>query len=66
MDSNHFDYALDADEAYTSKTASWTGEMKNIGGAKFITSGGITVERDINGARGIFLRALTDRPEILQ
>ena len=57
---------LDVDEAYTSKTASWTGEVKNIGGAKFITSGGIKVERDINGGRGIFLRSLVDHPEILQ
>ena len=57
---------LDVDEAYTSKTASWTGEIKQIGGAKFITSGGIKVERDINGGRGIFLRSLVDHPEIIQ
>lgn len=56
---------IDADEAYTSKTASWTGEIKQIGGAKFITSNGIRVERDINGARGIYLRALVDHPGIL-
>jgi len=42
-----------------------TFEIKNIGGAKLITSGGITVERDINGARGIFLRALVDSPSLL-
>ena len=57
---------VDVDEAYTSKTASWTGEIKQIGGAKYITSGGVRVERDINCARGIFLRALVDHPEILQ
>jgi putative transposase len=51
---------LDVNEAYSSKTASWTGEIKNIGGAKHITSGSITVDRDINGARGIMLRALRD------
>lgn len=51
-------------EAYTSKTASWTGEIVKIGGAKRIKSGGISVERDVNGARGIFLRALVDHPEI--
>lgn len=50
-------------EAYTSKTVSWTGELKqNLGGAKFIRSGSIVVDRDINGARGIFLRALVDCP----
>lgn len=49
-------------EAYTSKTASWTGEIVNIGSSKTITSNGITLDRDINGARGIFLRALGDGP----
>ena len=49
-------------EAYTSKTASWTGEVKQIGGAKKITSAGITLDRDVNGARGIYLRALVDTP----
>lgn len=53
-------------EAYTSKTASWTGEIKNIGSAKTITSGGITLDRDVNGARGIFLRALGDNPSLFQ
>jgi len=50
-------------EAYTSKTASWTGEVKEkLGSSKFITSSGEKMDRDINGARGIFLRALGDTP----
>lgn len=50
-------------EAYTSKTASWTGEIiHKLGGRKFVRSGGLVVDRDINGARGIFLRALGDTP----
>ena len=49
-------------EAYTSKTASWTGEIKQIGGSKTITSGGVTLDRDVNGGRGIFLRSLVDIP----
>ena len=53
---------IDVCEAYTSKTASWTGEIKSIGGSKTITSGGLTVDRDLNGARGIFLRATVDTP----
>ena len=53
-------------EAYTSKTASWTGEMLKIGGAKVIKSGGVVVNRDINGARGIFLRALVDSPILVE
>ena len=53
-------------EAYTSKTASWTGEIVNIGSAKVIRSNGIEMERDENGARGIFLRALVDSPILLE
>ena len=51
---------LNQNEAYTSKTASWTGEVKNIGGAKYIKSDGLVVDRDYNGARGIMLRALCE------
>lgn len=53
---------VEVNEAFTSKTASWTGEVVNIGSAKVITSNGLTVDRDLNGARGIYLRALVDRP----
>ena len=51
-------------EAYTSKTASWTGEIiQNLGGRKWIKSGGEKVNRDINGSRGILLRcSLGDHP----
>lgn len=53
-------------EAYTSKTASWTGEViANLGGAKTVKSGGKVVDRDLNGARGIFLRSLVDSPAII-
>ncbi|WP_365972586.1 zinc ribbon domain-containing protein [Moorena sp. SIO4G3] len=50
--------------AYTSKTVSWTGELVKIGGSKIIKSqiDGKKMDRDINGARGIFLRALVDTP----
>ena len=56
---------LDVDEAYTSKTVSWTGEMMDgLGGASVIQSSqdGHRMDRDYNGARGIFLRALGDTP----
>jgi transposase len=40
-------------------TANWTGEIKqNLGGAKFIRSEGVKIDRDINGALGIFLKGL--------
>ena len=53
-------------EAYTSKTHNITGEIiQNLGGRKFIVSQGIKVDRDINGALGIFLKALLDQPEIV-
>jgi putative transposase len=56
---------IDCNEAYTSKTVSWTGELINhLGGAKTIKSPitGLKMNRDLNGARGIFLRALVDTP----
>ena len=53
----------DINEAYTSKTVSWTGEIKQIGGSRIIKSAdGRSMNRDLNGARGIFLRALVDTP----
>jgi len=57
---------LDCHEAYTSKTVSWTGEIiPNLGGKKVIVgSDGFRMDRDINGARGIFLRALGDIPSL--
>lgn len=55
---------IDVNEAYTSKTVSWTGEVKpRLGGARVIRDAdGNTLDRDINGARGIFLRAVVDTP----
>jgi putative transposase len=56
---------IDVNEAYTSKTVSWTGEIvHNLGGAKVIKSKltGQSMSRDLNGARGIFLRAVVDTP----
>jgi putative transposase len=55
---------IDTNEAYTSKTVSWTGEVKwNLGGAKTIRDAcGVRMDRDYNGARGILLRALVDSP----
>jgi putative transposase len=53
-------------EAYTSKTCSWSGEIiGNLGGRRIVAgSDGTRVDRDINGARGIFLRALGDTPAL--
>ena len=59
---------IDVCEAYTSKTVSWTGEIvANLGGSKVIKSSeGHRMDRDLNGARGIFIknvaRALTVSP----
>ncbi|MCC3427813.1 MAG: transposase [Microcoleus sp. PH2017_01_SCD_O_A] len=53
----------DINEAYTSKTVSWTGEVKKIGGSRVIRDrDGRCMNRDLNGARGIFLRASVDTP----
>jgi putative transposase len=56
---------IDCNEAYRSKTVSWTGEIvQNLGGARPIKSAdtGLRMDRDLNGDRGIFLRALVDTP----
>ena len=55
---------IEADEAYTSKTCSWDGTVRdNLGGRAVIRdSAGFGMDRDVNGARGIFLRALGDNP----
>ena len=57
---------LDVNEAYTSKTVSWTGEIiHNLGGRKKIkSSDGRIMDRDLNGGRGIFLRSLVDIPSL--
>jgi len=50
-------------EAYTSKTNNFTGEINSkLGGKKFIKVGNKKVDRDINGALVILLRALGDTP----
>ena len=44
-------------EAYTSKTCSYCGKIHNIGSKKVMKcSCGANVDRDLNGARGIYLR----------
>ena len=55
---------VDVDEAYTSKTRSWDGTVNvRLGGARVIRDeSGFGMDRDVNGARGIFLRALGDSP----
>ena len=36
-----------------------------MGGSKTITSNGVTVDRDANGALGIMLKALVDHPVLM-
>ena len=57
---------LDVSEAYTTKTISWTGEMlEGLGGASVVVAqDGERMDRDYNGARGIYLRALGDIPAL--
>ena len=57
---------LDVDEAYTSKTVSWTGEvLEGLGSASVVVAqDGERMDRDYNGARGIYLRALGDTPAL--
>lgn len=44
-------------ESYTSKTRSWNGIIdENLGSSKTIRENDLIVDRDINGARGIYLK----------
>ena len=54
----------DAFFSFTSKTRSWDGTVNaRLGGARVIRDeSGFGMDRDVNGARGIFLRALGDSP----
>ena len=48
-------------EAYTSKTNSFMGEiMPKLGGKEKFKYDSVTVDRDANGARNILLRAVRD------
>lgn len=51
------------DESYTSKTCTCCGRINSIGSAKLLRCKcGTTIDRDLNGARNIFLRALVAQP----
>ena len=47
------------DEEYTSSVCSWSGEISRAEG-RYIGDGAVSVDRDYNGARGIFLRAMRE------
>jgi putative transposase len=54
---------IEVSEAYTSKTCSRCGLVQEIGSRKVLSCRcGLKIDRDYNGARGIFLRALGDTP----
>ena len=55
---------LSVNEAYTTRTVSWTGEvLADVGGASVVVGcDGEWMDGDYNGARGIYLRALGDTP----
>ncbi len=55
---------IDMNESYTSKTCSRCGTIANIGSKTIFhcKSCGLIMDRDIHGARNIFLRALVDTP----
>lgn len=54
---------IEVREDYTSKTCSWSGEIVKVGSSESIRgSDHIRMHRDMNGARGIFLRALVELP----
>ncbi|WOG30367.1 transposase [Endozoicomonas sp. 8E] len=53
-------HVVDCNEAYTSKTRSWSGTIdEKLGSSKVIKGEGFIVDCDINGARNVFLKCLT-------
>ena len=55
---------LDVNESYTSKTL-WDGTiLDTLGGQKEIKKDGYVVDRDLHGARNIFIRFLTKRASL--
>lgn len=53
-------HVVDCNESYTSKTRSWDGMIdEKLGSSKIIKGNGFTVDRDINGSRGVLLKHLT-------
>jgi putative transposase len=56
---------VDVCEAYTSKTMP-DGSLKALGGAEKFKWNGQWIDRDINGARNILLRALVDSPDLFE
>ena len=52
---------IESSEAFTSKTNSFTGELiKNLGSKESFKFNNISIDRDINGARNILIRAMRD------
>ena len=61
-----FSRVIRVNEAYTSKTQTWNGKIVPVGSKEILhISKNVTIDRDINGARNIFLRALVDSPSLL-
>ena len=54
-------YVRDCNESWTSKTLSYSGRvLDNLGGKKVIREDGMIIDRDVNAARGIFIKVLTE------
>lgn len=52
---------VESSEAFTSKTNSFTGElMENLGSKEKFMFNNVSIDRDINGARNILIRAMRD------
>lgn len=63
LDDKLYSRVVRVNEAYTSKTQTWDGKVAKVGSKETLKiSDDITIDRDINGARNIFIRALVDSP----
>lgn len=63
INGKNYSRVVRVNEAYTSKTQTWNGIIVNVGSKETLkVNENVTIDRDINGARNIFLRALVDSP----
>lgn len=59
-----YSHIIEMNESYTSKTCTRCGTINDVGSKTVLKCShcGLVIDRDINGARNIFLRALVDTP----
>lgn len=67
IDNVNYSRVVRVNEAFTSKTQTWNGIIKDVGSKETLRiNSETTIDRDLNGARNIFIRALVDSPLLVK